>query len=56
MDNINILYKIILILFLILNENISSKNNYHLKYYNYTTNIISYYKLIKFIKYINISK
>ena len=51
-----ILYKIILILFLILNENISSKNNYHLKYYNYTTNIISYYKLIKFIKYINISK
>ena len=56
MDNINILYKIILLLFLILNENISSKNNYHLKYYNYTTNIISYYKLIKFIKYINISK
>jgi glycosyltransferase involved in cell wall biosynthesis len=48
----NILYKIILILFLILNENISSKNNYHLKYYNYTTNIISYYKLYKnnFIK------
>ena len=56
MDNINILYKIILILFLILNENISSNNNYHFKYYNYTTNIISYYKLIKFIKYINISK
>jgi glycosyltransferase involved in cell wall biosynthesis len=47
MDNINILYKIILILFLILNENISSKNNYHFKYYNYTTNIISYYKLYK---------
>ena len=58
MDNINIFYKIILILFLILNENISSKNNYHFKnyYYNYTTNIISYYKLNKFIKYINISK
>lgn len=48
----------ILILLIILNENISHKNNYHLKYYyyNYTTNIISYYKLIKFIKYINISK
>lgn len=58
MDNINIFYKIILILFLILNENISGKNNYHLNYYNYnyTTNIISYYKLNKFIKYINISK
>jgi hypothetical protein len=54
--NLIILYKIILILFLILNENISSKNNYHLKYCNYNTNIISYYKLIKFIKYINISK
>ena len=38
--------------------NISNKNNYHLKYYyyNYTTNIISYYKLNKFIIYINISK
>ena len=58
MDNINIFYKIILILLIILNENISNKNNYHLKYYyyNYTTNIISYYKLNKFIIYINISK
>jgi len=58
MDNINIFYKIILILFLILNENISDKSNYHLKYfyYNYTTIIISYYKLVKFIKYISISK
>lgn len=53
-----IFYKIILILFLILNENINEKNNYHLNYYyyNYTTNIISYYKLKKFIKYTNISK
>jgi len=58
MDNINIFYKIILILFLILNKNISDKNKYHLNYYyyNYTTNIISYFKLNKFIKYTNISK
>ena len=58
MDNINIFYKIILILFLILNENIIDKNNYHLNYYyyNYSTNIISYYKLNKFIKYTNTSK
>ena len=39
-----------------MDNNNNSKNNYHLKYYNYTTNVISYYKLIKIIKYINISK
>ena len=59
MDNINIIYKIIF-LFILININIFNKNknkNYILKnYYNYTTNIVSYYKLNKFIKYINICK
>ena len=39
-------------------DNINNKNNYHVNYYyyNYTTNIISYFKLNKFIKYTNIAK
>ena len=58
MDNINILFKIILIIFLLknINKNLSNKNYYSFKYYyNYTTNYVSFYKLNKFIKYINIS-
>ena len=59
MDNINIIYKIIFLIFLInINKNKFNKNkDYIFKYYyNYTTNIVSYYKLSKFIKYINICK
>jgi len=39
-----------------INKNLSNKNYYSFKYYyNYTTNYVSFYKLNKFIKYINIS-
>ena len=53
----NLLFKIIF-LFVLLNEiNISEKKNYNFTYYyNFTTNIASFYKLNKFMNYINISK
>ena len=58
MDNINILFKIIIIIYLLINinKNLSNKKYYNFNYYyNYTTNFVSFYKLSKFVKYVNIS-